>query len=380
MTDDREMANGCDPQRLMVAADWLIRLRDDADRDDGESDVLIEWLQWYEADPRNQQAFDHMQDLWNLSDGLADEVVDGELNVRARTSHATASGRPAGVRRAFAAMSSELLGALRSHSRGLSLGVVAGLMIALALVPDLHLDHPQSPSLINVNDYLANARHPPALAKLADGSYVELAAKSEVAVHYTRQLRAIHFRSGEAFFKVAHNKHRPFVVSVGPLKVRAVGTAFNIREAADRIVVTVAEGTVDVKQYHVGATGQVVGDGEGEKPVNTVQISAGDQVTWVRGTRHIAIADVDTSSVLAWRQGRMEYSDEPLKSVIADVNRYSDRPVVIEGKIPDDVNYSGSILTKYIGEWVRALPSAFPVQLTVLPNKYVITIREKAHS
>src|SRR6202035_408397 len=68
-----------------------------------------------------------------------------------------------------------------------------------------------------------------------------------VRVELTPQERHIRLDDGEAFFEVAHDAGRPFVVQVGNTRVIAVGTKFSVRRNGDDIRVVVTEGKVRVE-------------------------------------------------------------------------------------------------------------------------------------
>jgi len=80
---------------------------------------------------------------------------------------------------------------------------------------------------------------------LPDASYAVLNHHSKItfAKNFAGNVRAVHL-SGEAFFKVTHDKTKPFIVHTDIANVRVVGTAFNVATAGDRLDVSVAEGKV----------------------------------------------------------------------------------------------------------------------------------------
>ncbi len=81
---------------------------------------------------------------------------------------------------------------------------------------------------------------------LDDGSRIALNSNSQVQIEFTADKRTVRLLRGEAFFEVAHNKERPFVVIAGENEVTAVGTAFEVRYEPDHIDVTLVEGKVNV--------------------------------------------------------------------------------------------------------------------------------------
>ena len=81
---------------------------------------------------------------------------------------------------------------------------------------------------------------------LPDGSVVGLNTNSVVEIVYSAAERRIRLTRGEAFFTVAKNPNRPFWVEADGVSVRAVGTAFDVRDRPDAIEVLVREGKVQV--------------------------------------------------------------------------------------------------------------------------------------
>ena len=79
---------------------------------------------------------------------------------------------------------------------------------------------------------------------LPDGSSLVLGALSKVTLDWTRERRAVALAQGEAFFRVAPDPGRPFVVVAGGGLIRALGTEFNVLRDAQRVVVTVSEDPV----------------------------------------------------------------------------------------------------------------------------------------
>lgn len=347
MSPEEKPGGAGDAQRLETATDWMLRLRDDT----ASEHEIVRWVQWCEADSRNQQAFDRVRDLWQVSGALGHEVVDGDLlEVEA------AARRPDGFGRLARKAGYRLRASWAGYRHPLLLAA-ANILVMLMLVAAasaLYVRRHQAGD----DDLVAAASEPVHEAELSDGSKMELAAKSVVAVHYSEARRGIELREGEAYFTVAPNKERPFVVAAGNVRVRAVGTAFNVRQSGGRAVITVTKGKVDVYRVDPGADDTAGGE------AHPIRIAAGGQVSWDGpGAQDPVVAAVDPAVALSWREGRLAYDNEPLGSVIADYNRYSRRQVVIDSEAVKGLRFSGTLLTGSTREWLRALPDEFPVQV-----------------
>jgi transmembrane sensor len=313
-------------EELSVAWDWVLRLRDDA----VTQEDLAEWLCWYETDDRHREAFEEMQAFWRGAEGVLEgpkaPTMAQLLGVRPTTS--SSRRVPEFSRTTFLRWTPIFAGAT---------AVVIGMMLWWA--------YP------NAMNNTPNASAAPSVVRqtLPDGSHVELAAKSSVVVQYTRSERVLQMHGGEAYFAVARDRQRPFVVQVGDLKVQAIGTAFNVRNAGGRVVVAVTEGAVQVFSSFPAQEG--------------LRIAAGQKATWDPTDSEAVVAPADVSRTLAWQHGRLEYLNEPLHAVIADVNRYSRRKITIRDETVSRIAFSGTVFTDATEVWVQALPRVFPVEI-----------------
>ena len=151
---------------------------------------------------------------------------------------------------------------------------------------------------------------------LSDGSLVAINTQSAVEVAMHPALREVTLTRGEAWFKVAHDKNRPFIVSAGRIRVRAVGTAFSVHRHDDGADVLVTEGVVETWTV-----------GEEERPVR-VEAGSKAYVAEYEPPKPVqASADIDRS--LAWREGQIALEGESLDQAVAQFNRYNTRKLVI---------------------------------------------------
>lgn len=316
--------NSLRTDELTAAWDWSLRLREET----FTPEEFQEWCQWYRADERHRRAFEEMQTLWHEA---------------GRLSLSSSKPRP------------------RIKSLALAASVLLGLAVILGGYFFQQYRRDIAPGAI-VRE-----------TQLPDGSKVELAARSRVNTIYTPEARTLDMQgmAGEAYFSVAKNPQRPFVVKVGDMRVRAIGTAFNIRRANDRVVVTVTEGIVEVYENQAGQS-----SGQG-----ALKLGAGEQAAWNLQTRDKPqLRKATIARTLAWQEGRLEYLNEPLAAVIADINRYARQPVQVADAATANLLISGTVLTHDCESWIRALPEIFPVELynvAVPDGRPILTIQYK---
>jgi len=340
-----------DVERMDAAMQWLLRLRDDNATDK----VVAEWLTWYESDERNTQAFDSMQEFWRQTGQLA-------------------SGPDATARIArLSSIDPRPVHALpQAPGYWRAVGIAASLLLLLGTA-FFSVQRLRAPTVSPPGAAVAQVRH----TQLPDNSSVDLAANSSVAVEYTPAQRTLDLQKGEAFFSVAPNHERPFIVKATGLRVRAVGTKFNVREADDRVIVTVAEGTVDV--YAADSNEQRSDGSAATAAAGSLRLTAGNEVTWVVGTDKRVVRATDPERALAWRYGRLEYIDEPLSAVVADVNRYYSRQLIISDPAVARMTYTGTVLIGSIDEWLRAMPGEFPIKVIAADTSVSLVSSEQSN-
>jgi transmembrane sensor len=169
----------------------------------------------------------------------------------------------------------------------------------------------------------------------SDGSVVTLAADSRIDVAYVARERRLRLVSGEALFKVAHDKSRPFVVETRHGEVVAVGTMFDVSVGKREAEVTVVEGVIRVALSEPGRPGATEPieklARKGERLSFGIAKGAGGDTGFIRQA-----ADIDADSAVAWTRGRLVFQGEPLSEVIVEVNRYArDRLILTDPRAAD---------------------------------------------
>jgi transmembrane sensor len=212
---------------------------------------------------------------------------------------------------------------------------------------------------------------------LQDGSNITLNTATEVHVALTPEERHIRLDDGEAFFEVAHDAKRPFVVQAGDKRVIAVGTKFSVRRNGDEIRVVVTEGKVRVEsrsaeavvppnspataldsQGAVGAVGGVSRDGgSGEVFLTPGSVASAGDAGIVVEQKPIAEVEDD----LTWRQGYLTFHDISLADAIAEFNRYNVHKISIQDPTVAAIRISGSFRASNSAAFVRVLGDGFAI-------------------
>jgi transmembrane sensor len=339
-----------DRRRLAQAAEWHLALM--AEHPSAED--LARVLAWCDADPRNREALEQVQRSWTAVGALRPEA-DAMI---AEAMREVAGAPPADARRAMRGAAARWRATLaRPRAFGLGLAATGLLALAVWLLPariggDEQVEH------------LASARGATASSTLFDGSVVELGGRSAVSVLYTGRHRLLIAEDGEAFFRVRKDPGRPFVVRAGRVTATAVGTAFTVRREGESVSVAVSEGVVDVRLDG--------GEGGADAPP-PVRARAGQRVRY-DGGRLVASAlpAAGVPGSAAWREGRLQFVDEPLRVVAASINRYSPRELIVADAAAEELRFTGTVFVPHLDDWLAALAAVHHLQVTQGPDQRVL--------
>ncbi|BBU63735.1 sensor (plasmid) [Methylosinus sp. C49] len=252
-------------ERRRAAIAWWMRL-DSGSSTPAERKAFAAWLT---ADAANKAAFDDICRLW------------GDLEIlRPRLQPAATPGRPAETRTGLRAAAA-----------------LAGLALAVALSYDEASIRWRAQALTRTAELRSLV--------LEDGSRVELGPDSALTTNFSAGERRVVLLRGEAWFAVAPNATRPFVVATPAGTATALGTAFDVSIQGARTEVTVTEHKVRLS----GAGPSVI-------------VEEGAQSAFAPGVAAVSPYPVDTDQVTAWRRGKLIFDDKPLGEVLAILSRY----------------------------------------------------------
>lgn len=163
--------------------------------------------------------------------------------------------------------------------------------------------------------------------------------------------------TGEAYFEVAENAEKPFIVSVHGMQVKVLGTHFNIMAYDDAPVVktTLLEGAVKVKNGN-----------------QSLQLHPGQQAQMNKMGELSLLKKADLNSVLAWKKGLFWFNDNTIEEVMRQVSRWYNADVEINGKIPQ--HFTGSISKNVnILRVFRVLKETGNIQFEIKDRKIIVT-------
>lgn len=296
------------------AAEWFARLKSLP-----VSRTTLEHFFDWQREARHAEAFAAVEQLWSQAGGLAERpaMIAATRAALARAPKKRWLAWP--LRPAAAALACLLLILLTS-------GVTYWAMQPAA------------------NSYATRVGEQSVIA-LEDGSKMTLDTDTKVVVRFAPDHRDVVLVQGQAYFSVAHDVSRPFRVLAGDAQVLATGTQFGVRRDGAAVNVTLVEGSVRVTRPDAATT-----------------LGAGQQLE-IRPDEAAIVHRVDASAATAWKSGRIVLDGWTLARAVAEVNRYTVRPVRLEALSLADARLSGTVDVGDTASFVAATTALLPLDV-----------------
>jgi ferric-dicitrate binding protein FerR (iron transport regulator) len=267
-------------------------------------DELVHVEQWLEADPGNRKHLDMIRKIWEHSSSFPSfDQIDMQKDWQV-VSNRIGGGKTIAVKP-------------KSRSVIYTITRIAAIAIILTGLGYMLYFLAGEPVILN-RQLVVHTTDQKSTIDLPDGSRVYLNKGS--SLHYPARFRSRLRRvdlMGEAWFEVAENRKKPFIVSSDGAEIKVLGTSFNIMAdpQADRIIVSVVEGKVSFYPK----------DNEREAILLTVHeegIFVADSIY-----KHT----VTNLNFISWKTGILNFDKTPLKDVMRSIEKHYQVPVFIEG-------------------------------------------------
>ncbi len=194
---------------------------------------------------------------------------------------------------------------------------------------------------------------------LADGTRVWLnsATKLIFPQNFTGKERRV-MLSGEAFFDVARDESKPFIVETSRMDVKVLGTRFNVNAYTDNEVVstTLVDGSVEV------ASGT-------QKPITLVP---GEQAYGEAG--ELEKREVNIRLYTSWIDGRFMFNNVELEEIVKQISRWYDVEIFFTNENVKRTRFTGGMVKfKPLDDLIRMIESTSPVRFSVKGKTIVIS-------
>ena len=200
--------------------------------------------------------------------------------------------------------------------------------------------------------------------KLSDGTLVWLNAGSKLRFPQSfvdADNNRMVYLEGEAFFDVAKNRDKPFIVNTQEVDVKVLGTKFNISsyETNDHIATTLVEGSVDVYETRT--------------PENGIQLIPSFQADYDKFGNSFRKVKVDTDMYTAWMQDRLVIDNLKFSEILVRLERRYAVKFVNRAESLNDEIYKGEFVSEDIESVLKTISLSTPFSYEIDQNVITIT-------
>ena len=311
-------------------------------------------------DPVFKARFMEAHELLGALDDWRDEL-------REDTMYRTLSGKPRARR--------------RSLRNAAAFGVAASVVLVAVVLASIGLFTQPGSTVTRYTTAVGEQRS----VTLPDGSTITLNTGSQILAGITDTVRRVVMDRGEAYFEVAKDPLRPFTVEVGGRSITAHGTAFNVRRLGGSFTVALVDGRVALHRQggEPPAAPQWLDlgahpDGFESPLVEELGLRSGTVLHFDAHSQTItAHHDPEIERRQQWRQGRLSFKDQPLSTVVAELGRYSTKPIRIHDADVADIRVFATLRLDSIDTALSTLERAVPIR--VVPTLSGIAVLAEDH-
>jgi len=200
---------------------------------------------------------------------------------------------------------------------------------------------------------------------LNDGSKIVLNSSSKISYPETfgSKERVLKLE-GEAFFDIANDKKRPFIIQTGKIFTTALGTSFNIKSTllSDKIKVSLLTGSVRVELRDNGSSAEEI-------------LVPGDQITFSTTDKELRKHSFKSEEILAWKDGIIYFKDATVKEIISELENWYGVQFEVKNKPEKDNYFSGEFNNQSLENVLTSLSFSKGFKYKIKDKKIIINFK-----
>jgi ferric-dicitrate binding protein FerR (iron transport regulator) len=154
---------------------------------------------------------------------------------------------------------------------------------------------------------------------LSDNSQIWLNANSGMRITEKKNGDIVTTLDGEAYFEINHNETRNFIVDLGKIQIKDIGTSFNVKAYSEdeQIVATLIEGTIDVQN---------------EAGKKLASMTPNEHFRFNKNEDRFTLNSIDTDLVTGWKEGKFVFPELSLREICDELEKWYNVEIVIDPK------------------------------------------------
>jgi transmembrane sensor len=322
---------------------------------EADKDEIVQLKEWLGKNPENRKIFDKEADLWQ------------ETNIGTRIEFFSADDAWEFLknRLGFQGKSSSNVTVMKkNHFRLLAAAASLILLAALSAIALWLSGRQQLEKYRSAVTMVETREGERARLTLSDSTHVVL--NSGTLLNYdsdfnmeTRNVKL----TGEAYFDVATNPDKPFVVQLDKLRISATGTKFNVFSFGneDRIEATLEEGHINID---VGTA-------------SPLKLEAGQQAIYFRKTGKCIVRNVAIETYTSWKENKLRFKDTPMEEVLRRIGRKYNVRFELSSTDLLDLKYTGTFIDEPINDVMQMLSTVSPLTYKIT---YMTSVNDKLYT
>jgi len=314
---------------------------------EANQEEIRELFNWIELDVANKKQFEEFKKAWELSETNFDaDVAAIDLDEEWSLFDKKISKQT----------DAKIIKMYPPEKKKLSIFQVVAAVAAIFVVGFgiMFLFNSQSNELVAENKIVESS--------LPDGSMISLNTQStlEYSKKFNKHSRKVELK-GEAYFKVAHNPEKPFVIETGKLKIEVVGTEFNVnaKNPKGNVELVVVSGVVRV--YTLADKS------------DSVMLYAGDGAVFNNKQKKIHKKQNNDINYLSWKTKKLVFENTELQDIVRTLNKTYSAHIVIESSAIKKCKLSNNFDDQSLESVLKVLKATLDLKIKKEANIYVIT-------
>ncbi|PIA79332.1 hypothetical protein BFR04_00305 [Gaetbulibacter sp. 4G1] len=194
---------------------------------------------------------------------------------------------------------------------------------------------------------------------LPDGSKIVLNAESELIYpkEFNDSIREVTL-IGEAFFDIKRNVNKPFIVNTNSIKIKVLGTSFNVKsyDKDKKVETTLVTGKVELIK-------------DKETPI---VLAPSQKAVFYKKENKLEIEEVKSLEVVAWKEGKLIFKKTSLQEVVIDLERKYNVKININSQKLLNYEYTGTFDNLSIDEVLKLLTISSPIEYSIKNGKIIL--------
>ena len=192
---------------------------------------------------------------------------------------------------------------------------------------------------------------------LPDGTKVFLNSKTSLRfpLAFTDDTRDV-ILNGEAYFQVAENKTKPFIVNTGKINIEVTGTEFKVSNYTDEGLTEIVLVSGSINLFHGNYT---------NSKKNIALLTPGEKASYHTREDRMYIENVNIDKYISWKDGVLMFRNDPMEEVVRRLNRWFNVKIQLTGKELSDYVYTATFEDESLMQILDLLKISAPIDYKI---------------